>query len=133
MRGPNVKKIYDSLFCIFFCDRANFGIFCSTPGIAVARSVQPKKALKMLFTGLPMSARDANDAGLVSTVVSHERLDDEVAATCAAIKHKSRAVIELGKRFFYQQIGMADVRQAYQLGEKVSNFFFLLSGRYFKS
>lgn len=69
-----------------------------------------------------MSAAEALAAGLVSTVVpSGDQLDEEVAATCEAIKHKSRAVIAMGKRFFYRQIGM-DVWEAYGAGEKVNKF-----------
>ncbi|XP_062555657.1 enoyl-CoA hydratase domain-containing protein 3, mitochondrial-like [Armigeres subalbatus] len=97
---------------------ANFGIFCSTPGIAVARAVPRMKASYMLFTGLPISAQEALQSGLVSKVVPADQLDQEVETICNAIKSKSRAVIALGKRFFYEQIAM-DVNSAYQRGEQV--------------
>lgn len=97
---------------------ANFGIFCSTPGIAVARSVNRKVASHMLFTGYPVSASEALQAGLVSKVVPASQLDDEVKKITDAIKGKSRSVIELGKRFFYQQIER-DIMTAYRLGSDV--------------
>lgn len=97
---------------------ANFGIFCSTPGIAVARAVPRMKASYMLFTGLPISAQEALEAGLVSKVVPSDQLDHEVETICNAIKSKSRAVIALGKQFFYEQIAM-DVNSAYKKGEQV--------------
>lgn len=84
----------------------------------MSRSIHPKKALKMLFTGLPISAQEACETGLVTSVVPADQLDAEVEAICSAIKHKSRSVVALGKQFFYEQIGM-DVRKAYQMGEQV--------------
>lgn len=72
----------------------------------------------MLFTGLPVSADEAVKAGLVSSVVPVDQLDQEVQKNCDAITSKSREVIELGKRFFYKQIAM-DVMSAYEAGENV--------------
>lgn len=94
---------------------ANFGIFCSTPGIAVARAVPRMKASYMLLTGLPISAQEAEKIGLVTEVTSSENLDAKVDAICEAIKNKSRSVIELGKKFFYKQINM-DIKTAYEYG-----------------
>ncbi|XP_050299976.1 enoyl-CoA hydratase domain-containing protein 3, mitochondrial isoform X2 [Anthonomus grandis grandis] len=94
---------------------ANFGLFCSTPGVALARSINKMPALYMLFTGLPISAEEAKSFGLVSKVYSGDQLDDEVGVICETIKAKSRDVIELGKRFYYKQVE-CDVRKAYQLG-----------------
>lgn len=94
---------------------ANFGIFCSTPGIAVARTVNRMKASQMLLTGLPISAKEALAAGLVSQVAGNEELDKIVDENVLAICHKSRSVIELGKKFFYKQLQM-DVESAYAAG-----------------
>ena len=35
----------------------NIGLFCSTPAVALARSVNHKRALEMLFTGDPIGAQ----------------------------------------------------------------------------
>ncbi|KAJ9595783.1 hypothetical protein L9F63_013027, partial [Diploptera punctata] len=91
---------------------ANFGIFCSTPGIAVCRAVPRKTAAQMLFTGIPLTASEALQAGLVSKVVSQENLDDEVQRILDAITNKSRSVLELGKKFLYEQMEM-DIKTAY--------------------
>lgn len=48
--GPGLDKV-EFLFC-----RVNIGLFCSTPGVALARAVPRKLALEMLFTGNPISA-----------------------------------------------------------------------------
>lgn len=76
------------------------------------------KASHMLLTGLPIKADEALSAGLVSSVVPHEKLDEEMDKITNAIKSKSRSVIELGKRFFYEQISM-DIKTAYDVGGKV--------------
>lgn len=88
----------------------------------MARSVTRKKSLYMLLTGLPITANEALDCGLVTSVVPIDELDNEVNRICHAIQTKSRAVIERGKRFFYDQIGM-NVKTAYAFGEQemVSN------------
>lgn len=97
---------------------ANFGIFCSTPGIAVGRAVPRKVAAQMLFTGLPLTAHEALEAGLVSKVVTQETLDEEVQKVVDAISHKSRSVLELGKKFLYEQLEM-DIKTAYRHGEEI--------------
>lgn len=73
------------------------------------------KASQMLLTGLPLSANEALTAGLVSQVTANDALDKVVRENIEAICHKSRPVIELGKKFFYEQIQM-DVKSAYSLG-----------------
>ena len=44
--------IYNGLY-----GRVNIGLFCHTPGVAVARSVNRKTAMMMLLTGLPVNAK----------------------------------------------------------------------------
>src|SRR5205823_5921620 len=44
------------------------GLFCSTPMVALSRAVGRKKALEMLLTGEPISAQEAQAAGLVNQV-----------------------------------------------------------------
>ena len=39
-----------------FPSRANIGLFCSTPGVALARAVPRKVAMEMLLTGEPINA-----------------------------------------------------------------------------
>ncbi|XP_063829594.1 enoyl-CoA hydratase domain-containing protein 3, mitochondrial [Ostrinia nubilalis] len=97
---------------------ANFGIFCSTPGIAVGRSVPKSRATYMLFTGEPITAQEAYDSGLVTKIVPANLLDEEVNKIIEKIKHKSRSVISLGKKFYYQQIDL-DLFEAYKLGEDI--------------
>lgn len=65
-----------SYVLIFVCYRANLGIFCSTPGIPLVRNVPRKSAMYMLFTGLPVSGREAYECGLVSKVVPNDKLGE---------------------------------------------------------
>lgn len=62
------------LIATFHANRANFGIFCSTPGIPLVRNVPRKSAMYMLFTGLPIAGREAYECGLVSKVVANDKL-----------------------------------------------------------
>ena len=100
---------------------ANFGIFCSTPGIPLVRSVPKKTAMYMLFTGSSISGREAYDVGLVSKVVPKEKFEEEIEKITSAINEKSRSVMHIGKTFLYEQMDL-DVSTAYFLGtEKMVN------------
>ncbi|XP_005993891.1 enoyl-CoA hydratase domain-containing protein 3, mitochondrial [Latimeria chalumnae] len=82
----------------------NIGLFCSTPAVAVGRSVPKKVALEMLFTGQPLSAHDALLHGLLSKVVPEDQLDEEVMKIARKICETSRPVVALGKATFYRQM-----------------------------
>ncbi|CAO1384636.1 unnamed protein product [Diamesa hyperborea] len=96
---------------------ASFGIFCSTPGIALARTIPRMMSSYMLLTGLPINAQEALRIGLVSVVVPSENIDNETEKICEAIKSKSRSVVTFGRKFFYEQIEM-DLNSAYKHGSK---------------
>lgn len=96
---------------------ASFGIFCSTPGIAIGRCVPKSRAMYMLLTGEPISAKEAYDSGLVTKVVPVTELDSEVQKIIEKIKTKSRSVISIGKEFYYKQIELS-LSEAYDLGEE---------------
>lgn len=88
----------------------NVGLFCSTPGVAIGRALPRKVAMEMLLTGRPLSAQDALLHGLVSKVVSEERLEDETLAIARRVCESSRPVVALGKAVFHRQ--MAEGRDA---------------------
>ncbi|GJQ80079.1 hypothetical protein Trydic_g19362 [Trypoxylus dichotomus] len=101
---------------------AQFGIFCSTPGIPIARSVQKMTALRMLFTGLPITAQEAKEGGLVSVVCGKEAIDEELNKITSAIISKSRSVIELGSTTMVDNINLKDGQEGIK---KKSERFFL--------
>jgi enoyl-CoA hydratase/carnithine racemase len=79
------------------------GIFCTTPGVGVARNIERKRALEMLFTGDAIDANTALAWGLVNRVVPLAGLDAEVEGLARKILAHSGAVVGLGKKFFYEQ------------------------------
>lgn len=98
----------------FATSGVKFGLFCSTPGVALARNLPRKQALEMLLTGEPIDAQTAAALGLVNRVVTPEALDAEVARLASSILAKSRAVVALGKKAFYAQVE-AGLEEAYRL------------------
>ena len=90
------------------------GIFCTTPGVGVARNLSRKHTLEMLLTGDLIDARTAERWGLVNRVAPLDRLDDEVSALARKVASHSPAVVRLGKQFFYEQIE-CNVADAYAL------------------
>ena len=94
------------------------GLFCTTPGVAVARSVMPKKAMEMLLTGKPISAQEALEFGLISRTSPPDELEERVSELARQIASASAHTLALGKAAFYQQIEM-DRPSAYQFSSKV--------------
>ncbi|XP_004468919.1 enoyl-CoA hydratase domain-containing protein 3, mitochondrial [Dasypus novemcinctus] len=92
----------------------NVGLFCSTPAVALGRTVPRKIALEMLFTGEPISAQEALLHGLLSKVVPEEQLEEETMRIARKIASVSRPVVSLGKAAFYKQLPQ-DLRTAYCL------------------
>lgn len=91
-----------------------FGLFCSTPGVALARNVSRKQAMEMLLTGEPVDAQAALARGLVNRVATPGQLDAEIAKLAHAILDKTPVAVAAGKRTFYRQIE-AGLEEAYAL------------------
>ena len=80
------------------------GIFCTTPGVGVARNVSRKRALEMLLTGDLIDASTALAWGLVNRVAPPAELDTETDRLAQKILAHSGAVVTMGKQFFYDQV-----------------------------
>jgi enoyl-CoA hydratase/carnithine racemase len=93
------------------------GLFCTTPAVALARAVTPKKAMEMLLTGSPISAREAERAGLVNRVVPSAQLADETMKLAQQICSASTSTVALGKKAFYEQLPL-DRPAAYEVAQK---------------
>src|ERR1700687_4676676 len=61
--------------CRFATSGVRYGLFCSTPGVAVARNVSRKHALEMLLTGEFIDAATAESWGLINRAVPLDSLD----------------------------------------------------------
>jgi enoyl-CoA hydratase/carnithine racemase len=92
----------------------NVGLFCTTPGVALARNVGRKEAFEMLVTGDLIDARTARERGLINRVVPAEELDAEIARLAASIVAKPAVAVAMGKEMFYRQIE-AGTEAAYQM------------------
>ena len=103
---------------IFSTPGVNIGLFCSTPMVALSRNVTRKKALKMLLTGDPVSAKQAKDIGLINDHFSHDHLEDEVLKLAENISSKSSKVVKIGKKAFYKQLEMP-IDKAYKYTSQV--------------
>ena len=92
----------------------NVGLFCTTPGVALARNVGRKEAFEMLVTGDLIDAQAARERGLVNRVVPADQLDAEIAKLAASIVAKPAIAIAMGKEMFYRQVE-AGTEAAYQM------------------
>jgi len=88
----------------FAVSGVNFGLFCSTPSVALSRNVGRKAAFEMLVTGEFISADAALARGLVNAVTEPDALDAAIAQWVQAILSKPRVALALGKSLFYRQL-----------------------------
>ncbi len=94
------------------------GLFCTTPMVALTRSIGRKRAMEMLLTGDFIDAETAAEWGLVNRVVAPDALHDETLALARKIAHASAFTVGLGKAAFYAQIDL-DQPKAYAYAKEV--------------
>ena len=94
------------------------GLFCSTPMVPLTRAIGPKRAMQMLLTGDLIDAATAIEWGLINDAVPADQLDATVDALAHRIAEASPMVLALGKRTFYEQVGMPQA-DAYTIAAKV--------------
>ncbi len=102
----------------FATSGVKYGLFCSTPMVALSRNVPRKPAMEMLLTGDFIDGREAHRLGLVNEVVPRAELDAAVEALCGRLLDKPRDVLALGKRAFYAQLEMG-LEEAYAFTTEV--------------
>ena len=101
----------------FATSGVKYGLFCSTPMVALARNVARKPAMEMLLTGDFIEADDALRLGLVNQVVAPDKLEEAFEAL-ARLLDKPPEVLALGKRAFYRQLEMG-LEDAYDFTTEV--------------
>jgi len=94
------------------------GLFCTTPGVALARGLRPKHAMEMLLTGEMIDAGTAREFGLVNRVVPREYLTQVVTKYAETIVSKSPLTLKIGKEAFYAQAEMG-LSDAYDYAARV--------------
>ena len=97
---------YASYSSKFATSGVNFGLFCSTPMVALSRNVAPKQAMEMLVSGEFIDAARAVEIGLVNAALPQGELDAHLKKMAANIASKSPYVLKLGKAAFYKQLNM---------------------------
>jgi len=90
----------------FITPGVNIGLFCSTPMVALTRTVSSKHAMEMLLCGEVIDAERAEQIGLVNRVVENTRMDEVTQKMAEIIGSKSSMTIETGKTAFYRQLDM---------------------------
>ena len=110
---------------VFATDSAEFsapgsqrGRFCHTPGVAIANKIGSHKALELLLLGSTWSAKEAQRAGLVNFVVSHEQLEDKVMEIAQRLASASMNVYAGKEGFREQQALQGNIREQYRAAER---------------
>jgi enoyl-CoA hydratase/carnithine racemase len=106
--------------CRFATSGVRYGLFCSTPGVAVARNVSRKHALEMLLTGRFIDAATAERWGLINRAVPLGQLDAEISSLVNELAQLSPYALRIGKEGFYQQIEATQADAYRQMAETIS-------------
>ncbi|MCF1708361.1 enoyl-CoA hydratase [Tabrizicola sp. J26] len=91
----------------FGVNGVNIGLFCATPMVALTRNVAPKAAFELLTTGRLIEADEAQSLGLVNRIADMEELEAETAELARTVAAKLNPAIRIGKRAFYDQLGLS--------------------------
>ncbi len=91
----------------------NLGLFCSTPSVAISRSLGRKRSFEMLFTGEMIDAKTAEGLGLVNRVVPLAELDAAVASVAKRLAAQPPSAVRIGKQMFQRQLSM-ELAEAYR-------------------
>ena len=96
----------------------HIGLFCSTPMVALSRTVSRKHAMEMLLLGDTVRAEDALRIGLVNRVVTEGEALAHAEVMARIIASKSSLTVSIGKRAFYEQAEMK-LTEAYRYASEV--------------
>ncbi|MBI05070.1 MAG: enoyl-CoA hydratase [Pelagibacteraceae bacterium] len=96
----------------------NIGLFCSTPMVALSRTVNKKSAMEMLLTGELIDAKKAYQIGLINNYYKSNQLLKEVFNVAEKISSKSMETVKIGKKAFYNQREMS-LEDAYKYTSSV--------------
>jgi enoyl-CoA hydratase/carnithine racemase len=94
------------------------GLFCTTPMVALTRSIGRKRAMEMLLTGDFIDAETAERYGLINRVVAPAALAAATRELAQKIAAASAFTVALGKSAFYAQIDL-DQPKAYAYAKEV--------------
>ena len=94
----------------FATSGVNLGLFCSTPAVAITRTLAAKHAAELLLTGDFIAAEQAERWGLVNRCVDDASLQHEAQRWAQSIAAKSGAALASGKALLRAQrnLSLAD-------------------------
>ena len=104
----------------FATSGVNLGLFCSTPAVAITRSVAPKHAAELLFGGDFVTVEQAERWGLINRCVDEETLVQAASDWAQAIASKSGAAIMSGKALLRKQRNLSLVDAYAAAGENMA-------------
>lgn len=84
----------------------NLGLFCSTPGVAIARNLGPKAAMEMLLLGEMIDAATALRFGLLNRIVPPGEALATALDLAGQLAGRSAYALSLGKKTYYAQAGL---------------------------
>src|SRR5258708_38505215 len=90
--------------CRFATSGVKYGLFCSTPGVAVARNVSRKHAMEMLLTGRFIDAATAERWGLINRAVPLESLEAALMELVGELAKLIPYSLRIAKEAFYKQV-----------------------------
>jgi enoyl-CoA hydratase/carnithine racemase len=105
-----VVAVEDALFQL---PGASNGAACISPAAVVGRSIGRKKCLELILTGDPISAEQAERAGLVNRVVPQGELENAARELAQRLAGNAPLALQLGKEAVYAMSDMAQ-GQAYR-------------------
>ena len=114
---------------LFQLPGTSHGAACISPVAVVSRSVGRKKCLELLLTADPISADQAEKAGLVNKVVSPEELHNAVMELAEKLASKAPLALQLGKQAFYTMSDMEQSQAYSYAAEMISINFDTEDGR----
>lgn len=82
------------------------GGFCTTPSVAVGRSIGRKALMELALSGTPKDATWALRTGLLNDVLPAQEIDARIATLADVLADGNRASIAAGKRMTYAQLEM---------------------------
>jgi len=109
---------YASVSARFATPGVNIGLFCSTPMVALSRSIANKHSMEMLLTGEFISSHKAVQIGLINENVKDDSLQKYVLEKAIIISKKSKMTLKTGKKAFYKQLELT-LSQAYDFASDV--------------
>lgn len=109
---------YASVSARFATPGVNIGLFCSTPMVALSRSIANKHSMEMLLTGEFISSHKAIQIGLINENVKDDSLQKYVLEKAIIISKKSKMTLKTGKKAFYKQLELT-LSQAYDFASDV--------------